>query len=61
MNDTGNNKNESTQQESQQYSIIERKLRDSKYNRIFEKWLKGLMIVVAIILAIVVLLAYTIG
>lgn len=61
MNDSGNNKNESTQQESQQYSMIERKLRDSKYNRIIEKWLKGLMIVVAIILAIVVLLAYTIG
>ena len=61
MNDTGNNKSESTQQESQQYSIIERNLRDSKYNRIFEKWLKGLMIVVAIILGIVVFLAYTIG
>lgn len=61
MNDSGNKNNESTQQESQQYSIIERKLRGSKYNRIFEKWLKGLMIVVAVILGIVVFLAYTIG
>ena len=61
MNDSGNNKNESTREESQQYSMIERKLRESKYNRIIEKWLKGLIIVVAIILAIVVLLAYTIG
>ena len=61
MIDSGKNKNENTHEESQQYSIIERKLRESKYNRIFEKWLKGLMIVVAIILGIVLLLVYTIG